>query len=340
MGRQRAAVYLLSVLIMNKFLFRTIVFSSVLILLLFFGGRNLGDAVEKSDFMGAIADKHKRLESISGKKIIFAGGSNLAFGLDSKRVEDSIGLPVVNLGLHAGLGLDFILNELNASIKKEDVVFLSIEYYLGSKGMYELQQNAISYFPEALSYVQSAPPKPFEQLRYLLNDRIENIKTNLGYVISRLRNKPSKTAYRRKYFNKQGDSEGHLNLESNSALADGGEMYYYHWEGISKLNIFYEQARAKGVRVYFIYTNYPVSQFELNKKTIEKYQQDLQRELLIPILGAPQDFVYPDSYFFDTVYHLNRKGRENRTVKVIELIKKADQKDFFTRNRGKLSCSF
>jgi len=32
--------------------------------------------------------------------------------------------------------------------------------------------------------------------------------------------------------------------------------------------------------------------------------------LPFPILGKPQDHVYPDSLFFDTVYHLNKKGRE------------------------------
>ncbi|HPG73671.1 MAG TPA: hypothetical protein PLM49_05215, partial [Bacteroidales bacterium] len=62
--------------------------------------------------MAAIIDKHKRIDSIKSPKIIFAGGSNLPFGIDSKMIQDSLHTPVVNLGLHAGLGLDFMLNEL------------------------------------------------------------------------------------------------------------------------------------------------------------------------------------------------------------------------------------
>ena len=62
--------------------------------------------------MAAIIDKHAHADSIKAGKIILAGGSNLAFGIDSKQLEETLGMPVVNLGLHAGLGLHFILEEL------------------------------------------------------------------------------------------------------------------------------------------------------------------------------------------------------------------------------------
>jgi hypothetical protein len=50
---------------------------------------------------------------------------------------------------------------------------------------------------------------------------------------------------------------------------------------------------------------------------------DLSNNLKIEILNKPSDFVLPDSLFFDTVYHLNKKGREIRTKKLIEIIKKS-----------------
>ena len=50
---------------------------------------------------------------------------------------------------------------------------------------------------------------------------------------------------------------------------------------------------------------------------------DLSNNLKIEILNRVSDFVFPDSLFFDTVYHLNKKGREIRTKKLIEIIKKS-----------------
>ena len=47
---------------------------------------------------------------------------------------------------------------------------------------------------------------------------------------------------------------------------------------------------------------------------------DLNKYLKASILNQPSDFVYPDNYFYDTIYHLNKKGRNSRTKKTIELL--------------------
>lgn len=39
------------------------------------------------------------------------------------------------------------------------------------------------------------------------------------------------------------------------------------------------------------------------------------------ILNNPSDFIYPDNYFFGTVYRLNKMGRKERTAKFIEILK-------------------
>ena len=38
----------------------------------------------------------------------------------------------------------------------------------------------------------------------------------------------------------------------------------------------------------------------------------------IPVLTPLQDVCLPDKYFFDTAYHLNAKGRQVRTQRLIE----------------------
>lgn len=67
-----------------------------------------------NDYMEAIIDKHRRVREIKRPKIILCGGLNLAFGINSQEIQNEFAVPVVNLGLHAGLGLQFTLNELKA----------------------------------------------------------------------------------------------------------------------------------------------------------------------------------------------------------------------------------
>ena len=59
----------------------------------------------------ASIDKHQRLSSIQESKVVLVGGSNLPFGIKSPLIEEALGMPVVNMGLHAGLGMNFILSD-------------------------------------------------------------------------------------------------------------------------------------------------------------------------------------------------------------------------------------
>src|SRR5438105_4157685 len=126
---------------MHKFIIKSSLFFLILLLSFFLIGLSEKPIAAPSDFMAAIIDKHKQIDIIKSPKIILGGGSNLAFGIDSKKLETAFNMPVINMGLHAGLGLTFILNELKYSIKKNDIVFLSIEYGLGKEGKYSLKKN-------------------------------------------------------------------------------------------------------------------------------------------------------------------------------------------------------
>ena len=71
-----------------------------------------------------------------------------------------------------------------------------------------------------------------------------------------------------------------------------------------------------------MYLNHPVSEYKKNQLVITELDNEISRNLLIEILNTPQDFVFDDNLFYDTVYQLNKDGRELRTTKLIEIIKK------------------
>jgi hypothetical protein len=286
-------------------------------------GRNYQGPVENSDYMAAIIDKHALLQNTIPPRIILIGGSNLAFGIDSKRIEDSIRLPVINLGLHGGLGLNFILNEAKLSAKPGDNVIISIEYFLLLEGIYGLQKNTAKYYPEANKYFSH---NYYIDLNSFLYEELpKNLQNNILQLVGqKLTIKPhsdTSAVYSRGSFNVNGDMIRHLTQRLPEELRDRKKFIYEKWEGINILNEFAEYAEINKIKVYFIFPNYPESEFKLNRNVFYRYASDLKEELNIKILNKPEDFVFADSLFYDSVYHLNKRGREKRTTLLIELLK-------------------
>ncbi len=276
----------------------------------------------KSDYMKGIVLKHNRIDSIQTPKIILAGGSNLAFGIDSKSIQDSLGMPVVNLALHAGLGLDFMLNELKYSIKENDIVFLSIEYFLSGEGDYGMHQQAKRDYAPAGGFYSASP---LEVLKYYIDHNRRNLKTLLSKSpkgsLGGEENKEGDSIYSSNAFNSYGDVVSHLARQHHANLGGKEIMTDTKWPGVDKINEFCAYAKSKHVPVYYLFPNYPIDEYQNNKTAIDHLQADINRRLSAPVLNEPATFLYPDSLFFDTVYHLTASGRHQRTDKLIQLLK-------------------
>ena len=78
----------------------------------------------------AAIDKERLLRDAPSPRVVLVGGSAMAFGVDSEALAEDLGgdYRVVNMGLHAGLGLDFLLNETLDGLREGDVVVISPEY--------------------------------------------------------------------------------------------------------------------------------------------------------------------------------------------------------------------
>lgn len=268
-----------------------------------------------NDYMEAIIDKHRRVREIKRPKIILCGGSNLAFGINSQEIQNEFDVPVVNLGLHAGLGLEFMLNELKASMNEGDVVILSIEYFLGDED-YDLKDYMQKMYPEASHFYSKSIVKDFQQ-------SIEETRKNLKSFNNRKPIDTSFSVYSRAGFNMYGDLVSHLQQPPPKELRQAKLLNYKYWDGIEILNDFYKYAQTKNVNVFFAFPNFASSEYKKNQMAINKLYDDIQKNLLIEVINTPEDLVLNDSLFYDTIYHLNSEGRELRTNKLIESIKKS-----------------
>ena len=272
-------------------------------------------------FVGATIEKEQRLAELASPRLVFVGGSNLAFGLDSKRIGDSLHLAVVNMGLHAGLGVAFGLNEAKDLLKKGDKVVLSVEYGLTKKGDTKLYSQLIDINPNAARYLDNS-----------FNDKLKLIDINWQRCVSSLFFaavlNPNENVYRRDAFSPEGDMIAHLTQPQPANQTDRGKINFRDYsEEIDALNSFIEAATRKGAQVYYTFPTYMASEYALNKAVIAQYEEQFHHKLKCPIINSPQTFVLPDADYFDTAYHLNKIGRDKRTRMMIDLLREKMEMD-------------
>jgi hypothetical protein len=305
---------------MKTFLLKIIFFSALLLVIVGFMSVRLADSEEES-FVRSIVAKHQRLDSFPSQRILLVGGSNVAYGFDSKAIQDSLQRPVVNLGLLRGLGLDFYLGELRHSIKQGDLVILSPEYFIG-EGRANLYQTTAYYYPEAAKYVDR---NFYSVLDGYFDCAIYRIRANKDYLVNVAKEKITKkkqpvSVYNINSFNQYGDVVAHIGKPSPPVLTGLEKMEYEYWDGINKINDFASYAASKGVKVCYTFPSYAASAYEVNKAVINQDAEDIRKDMKVTVIGSATDFVYPDEDYYDTIYHLKIAGREKRTQQLLALL--------------------
>eukprot|EP00388_Colpodella_angusta_P001719 GDKJ01005258.1.p1 GENE.GDKJ01005258.1~~GDKJ01005258.1.p1 ORF type:complete len:311 (-),score=13.91 GDKJ01005258.1:1286-2218(-) len=269
---------------------------------------------------GAVVDKHKRLSIISTPKIILVGGSNVMFGYNSVFMEKKLKMPVQNMALAAGLGLSFMLNEIKNNAEKGDIVILSSEYFL-TEGDDNLKLLLAELYPPAASYIDY--PNFYEKLKINCNYIIRSLRSYLLIYLFSQEEKQSEDVYTRKSFNAHGDILEKIRINTKGILKDSSYLTSQDYsESISKINHWADNLKKKGVRVFYIFPVFAEGQFKINEEVIGKLESQFRKQLNIKIINTPQDSVFPDSCFYDTIYHLRSPYHHRHTENVIRHLEK------------------
>jgi hypothetical protein len=238
-------------------------------------------------------------------------------------MQKTLGLPVINDGLHAGLGLA-PLRELQEYIHDGDVIIISLEYNLFVNrevmdGNPVFLSDWIEYSPRRLKYLShplaEAPGIYATMLQRKVNRQVNTYL--FGGSLDQVRNVFVGTKY-----DPNGDFIGHLQETSTNPRKIPATPYPV--SGLQEdifvfLEHFNQVAHEKGARVYF---EAPASRQSNCKATGEAPMADFfktfQERSSIPILTPLEEVCLPNKYFFDSEYHLNAQGRELRTQRLIE----------------------
>jgi len=271
----------------------------------------------ESEPFNNITKKHAILEGIKGKKIILVGGSGVANGLSAAIIEKNVsGYKAVNMGLNAGLGLRFNINEIKEYIQRGDLIILSPEYDNfegGYDGSVQILK-AVNMAPFTSKYVTS------EQYRsLLLNESLTFIQLKAQTYFDGFTSIFTHASVK---INEKGDRI------SESASRDVSRMEFNfkidpkaYTECTAILKNFDAFCRERGAIAVLSFPSIPSIQYKASQKELDALNTKLKKDTEILILHPPSETVFDPAYFDDTVYHLNKFGREIRSLKIAALIK-------------------
>lgn len=285
-----------------------------------------------------------------GNRVLLLGDSNVLFGMDSELIETRLDMPVVNLGLHGGLPLDWHLDVALRTARSGDVVVFPFvwDYYVKD---YRAPQDWMvdqivawdhRYFDQLsisnkVRYIKAVSPSSLYRNINAKFERGEILRQNPMRVLL----PPKETLeYYQKFSSAQTEfSYQYVNISTHGDMRNtcgkraaiyGSEYSVSKYSKVSPVSIaLLKQAvdalRSRGVSVFVIA---PV-QVDDDTTRSEKYQSLLSyiwRELEvrgIPVIGGPTDFFFPASYFFDTNYHLNCSANTERSERLSNLVRSA-----------------
>ncbi len=304
---------------MTKFLVRVFLAISLLIGLLVAAAMVGNQKNACQGFLGAFLDKQQRLENLHSPRLIFVGGSNLAFGLDSQKVAQHFDRETINLSTHAGLGLKFMLDSLNPHVQAGDTLVVIPEYAQFSDtfwGKQELASLVLDVYPNGWKHLN------WRQRIYLMPAMATYCAKDLFAQIQR-RPFPklpgNESVYRRDAFNENGDVQVHWDLPSIE-IQKAAKLYKcprldaFAFEYVSQ---FRTEIQQRGARLILLPPVYRMASFENQWPLIDGVDNRL-RETGCEFQSGCQRYCFDNDLFFDSHYHLTRQGTQKRTEMVIE----------------------
>lgn len=283
-----------------------------------------------NDFLQSIQDKLQRLSAARDPRLILIGGSSTAFGFNSATIAQATGRSVINMGVHAGTGIEFMLHTVQDSIRKGDIIVVSPEYELFDPS---LRTNTVLY--QILPFVDH--PDAYlhsigDRVEFRLQQPVQRLQRIFSYALKKpLGRFSEEKVYRRDIFNAFGDIALPQNTQSVlDTVRFGGNAGHarrpvrpFDKNAIQLIRTFADAALQRGATVYLFYPPMVAGAFEDDQAFISATRSELESVLppAVRIVGEPADFVYAPNDFFDTQYHLTPQGRDVRTKRFLELLR-------------------
>lgn len=251
---------------------------------------------------------YNRLQALKDtNKIVIIAGSNGAFSINSRLINQVFHMPVVNTSTHAGIGVRMQFEMYKEFLRKGDVVVFCPEYgghisrLYGEVSLLRILSTHIPSMYKKLSMAQW-----LYIYKYFGEKHAEDIKS-IGM-------KEFTGPYSADALNEFGDIECERpHKEFNNGNLEG-EM---DEELISYYKYIHTYSKENGFTLVFLPPTYIESSYKKNENLIDSIASCLKRNG-IPYEASTARYCFPDSLYYDTPYHMTQEGANMRTELMIE----------------------
>ena len=257
------------------------------------------------------------LKNTEAPRIIFIGGSNVAYGLDSQAIKDALDINPINTAIIRPLGLKYMLENAYQYIKEGDIIVVMLEYqnfYLTYDYVSDALAMMILDVDKSKIKLLNLGQMPgfFQQIPKLAFSKLNPI----NYIVRK--------GYSPRMFNEYGDNYYHWTLGRHDFNPSGPlDVKKYDPKAMEGLKQFEEKLHQKCATLYVSYPSYQDIAFDYSVEAINKVEEEYIKHGFA-ILGTPRRYRMDDSLMFDSSYHLLKRGVDLRTQLLIEDLKKAD----------------
>ncbi len=268
---------------------------------------------------GVVIDKNNRLDSIQGNKIILVGGSNVCYGINSKIIEDSLKMPVVDMAINANMGMQFYYEQIKHALKQGDIVIAIPEYaaYNGN----DMMGDAGTYSLALLDNRNIAHLNFHQWLSFPLYMG-DIIKTNVTTAFTTGNNKITNGRYQYSIY---GDYIGHQDDTSLSCTFKNNKEYlignfdtsaYPNHSFIQLVKSFATFCESKKVKYIHMYPVYARGMYD--PSVVSKIAKQLYP---VQFTGTAETYLYGLDSLYDSPNHLLYNIKDERTFKLVKDIK-------------------
>ncbi|SLM48391.1 protein of unknown function [Nitrospira japonica] len=286
--------------------------------------------------------------NIKGPKLVVLGGSNALVGIDSTMLEETVGIPTVNLALHGALNIHYLLLDAREVLRPYDYLLLALEYEA-----YTRDPNTLWFTNQVMTwdttYFWDLPLKdkgtfihavPLNRLMagavaQLQRGRTANVLhrtvANDDDVLRRYAQAftDTSTGSREVYSVENVDAHGDLRRlpqsrsyreDSDYGLSTPFVAPAHVWD---ELREFSEYCQARHITLFFAWPPSIKSPMLDAPAVINHVQQHqaYMRQHRMQMLGLPWEFSYERTFFSDTGYHLTPAGRSKHTEALLRYLR-------------------
>ena len=308
---------------MRRFIARVVVAVGLFVLVVLVMA--LAVPADRNAYLQAYNMKLALLDTVPSPRIIFVGGSNLAFGLDSHRIQDSLGCHVVNMGLHGGLGIRLPMCDVLEQLRAGDVVVLQMEYgnfcsggngepetlpqlMVATKWRHIARLNAAQWQNVVIGLPRLAAANAKRLVCAALGASLDSPNADKSY------------SYVASSFNDLGDEVSHWRLPPRAVETSAFQASkpvdgdFIHWLDATLL-----ECERRGATVVLLPPICPETHFRCCYNVgVSQALDSIGR----PYAIMPQAMAVPDDCAYNGGYHVNYKGVETATLRIIAVMKR------------------